>query len=1615
MTNFRTLAATVSAFLLLLVTDLSGQQSGWRLVPTGGGPVAREYGASFVYDQANDRLIMFGGNLSNTHSPTDEVWVLHPTFGSGTRAWQPLFPTGNKPSARANHGAVYDSANNRMIIFGGCFGTCWPYGNTVSILENANGLGGAPHWSHHSFPNGPAPSPRHRVAMEYDPDFNSLIVFGGDGSPSPADTWMLTNANGLGGPAQWVLVQAGGGPTGWYESSSAYDVANKRMIVSGGLSAIGGGGGPGEPDMRTNGVWVFNVTSPSSGFWENLIPENAPGAPPRFSNVHPAYDPATRRLFFPIQNPVTQTRDVWVLENESQWRQLAAPPFDPNLARLTGDASIYLASENRLISHFSTAWYNQLYEFVPDFNAPPPPPPPPLNRAPAFVAPTPVAPLSVIAGTPINFTVAASDDDANQSVQIIVNFHTLPPGVNVGPIQGANPAQVDFAWTPASSSVGTHTISMFAKDNLNAVETHTVTIHVLPVTLTAIAVTPSSASRHNGSQFFSATGTFSDGSTRQLPSGTATNQPGAPMWEVLFFPMINAAQCATAQHPANAIGSWSSQSVIDHNGSVAEVWSPGTPVVNVDGTINAATVSLTLACTNGSTNGSINATWTGTRYEGTYSLGGSHGNVVLTGWSTKASMPSPRFGFGAAAANGKVYAIGGVSDAAVLNRVESYDPATTTWTTGLAPMPTARSGHGVVAINDLIYAVGGSVAGDSPTGVLEVYHPATNTWSTGYAAMPTPRANLMAAEAGGKLYVFGGHDGPNNSNPLSTAEVYDPATNVWTPLNPLPSAEHFGAAGTLGSFIVVVGLEGTQKYDLAAGTWSAGVPIPGGRGAMAGGVSNGGFVVVGGQNGGGPVFDTLVYYPLSPAQQEGWAWLGSIPTARAELAAAVVGDVVYAIGGHTGGAPPIPGLATLDVLSVLPFGHLQTGFGGTSSVPTVQWSSSNPTVAAIDASGNAPAQSPGQTTIIASAAGVSCLTTNQCATFTVTNDPPVVQFNNSSFTMNESTSNSVFIGANAFDPDGDSVTREWSIISGPGVFTSGTSGFSARYQHHDGPATATIQLKVTDSYGAVTTATTTVTTNNVNPSQVMLNGPNSVQLGQTFTNSGSFNDPGADSWVVTVNYGDGTGDQTFAALPNRTFALSHVYASPGRFNLSARITDDDGGVSFTAFKQISVNEPVSPPTFSQTPNTPADACLCTPMAHLIDTASHNWIAMADGSGQLKVTLVHTVSNPSGQTVNVRVFDTSNGTQVGQMTSTYPAGSVMDTRLRVDTTVAASPGGRYRVEVASPQPSVALYWLRFDGAVVAGTGSPTFSNFEGGAATWVMNVNAGDPMGVRLFTQGVPTFNSGTRSVAYQWIAPNGQAEPVQTFNAVVPASPQFFDGVVPPPASPSAGIWRLRLSLEFNYRLSKTTGSDRGLYVDHLSSGRGSIRMNFVDQHGNPFAGAVNIHVSFGNSFTVPVDGGLLEVPDAEAFTYHLDIEPPPGFEASTPSLDLLVRCDQLTEFTVVIAPPAPPAISLTLSPNTIWPPNNKMVTVNAAIDASSPNGHATSVQLVSITSNESGAGDVSGAALGTDDRTFEVRAKRLGGGTGRIYTVTYRATDTVTGLSTTVTATVVVPHDQGK
>jgi hypothetical protein len=110
------------------------------------------------------------------------------------------------------------------------------------------------------------------------------------------------------------------------------------------------------------------------------------------------------------------------------------------------------------------------------------------------------------------------------------------------------------------------------------------------------------------------------------------------------------------------------------------------------------------------------------------------------------------------------------------------------------------------------------------------------------------------------------------------------------------------------------------------------------------------------------------------------------------------------------------------------------------------------------------------------------------------------------------------------------------------------------------------------------------------------------------------------------------------------------------------------------------------------------------------------------------------------------------------------------------------------------------------------------------------------------------------------------------------------------------------------------------------------------------------------------------------------------------------------------------PTLAVSASPLQLWPPNNKLVTITVAVIISDDMDESPSVGLVSIACDDGcdAAQDIAGATLGTDDRSFQLRATRRGGGTGRTYAITYSATDDA-GNQATAQTTVRVPHDQGK
>jgi hypothetical protein len=119
---------------------------------------------------------------------------------------------------------------------------------------------------------------------------------------------------------------------------------------------------------------------------------------------------------------------------------------------------------------------------------------------------------------------------------------------------------------------------------------------------------------------------------------------------------------------------------------------------------------------------------------------------------------------------------------------------------------------------------------------------------------------------------------------------------------------------------------------------------------------------------------------------------------------------------------------------------------------------------------------------------------------------------------------------------------------------------------------------------------------------------------------------------------------------------------------------------------------------------------------------------------------------------------------------------------------------------------------------------------------------------------------------------------------------------------------------------------------------------------------------------------------------------------------------------TVTVIDTTPPEINATVTPEVLWPPNHKYAEIKANVTAYDICDPSPEITLVSVTSNEPDNGIGDGNTIYdfviVNDFTFNLREERAGTGSGRIYTITYKATD-ASGNSALASVTVTVEHNQ--
>jgi hypothetical protein len=200
--------------------------SDWTRRTPATSPPGRSMHA-MAYDTARQRVVMFGGFAQGV--------ALNDTWEWDGTDWNRVFPVFSPP-ARGEHAMAYDAARARLVLFGGrCrehFGETWVWmGNTW--IRKATRV---------------SPPPRCGHAMAYDAERRRVVLFGGQNATGVfGDTWEWSGTD-------WAPSTSVTNPPGLCYPAMAYHPAVQRMVLYGGRLGLPPNGG------YAQDIWEYGAT-----------------------------------------------------------------------------------------------------------------------------------------------------------------------------------------------------------------------------------------------------------------------------------------------------------------------------------------------------------------------------------------------------------------------------------------------------------------------------------------------------------------------------------------------------------------------------------------------------------------------------------------------------------------------------------------------------------------------------------------------------------------------------------------------------------------------------------------------------------------------------------------------------------------------------------------------------------------------------------------------------------------------------------------------------------------------------------------------------------------------------------------------------------------------------------------------------------------------------------------------------------------------------------------------------------------------------------------------------------------------------------------------------------
>jgi N-acetylneuraminic acid mutarotase len=314
-----------------------------------------------------------------------------------------------------------------------------------------------------------------------------------------------------------------------------------------------------------------------------------------------------------------------------------------------------------------------------------------------------------------------------------------------------------------------------------------------------------------------------------------------------------------------------------------------------------------------------------------YTFGGkTNGGAVVTNfevydtgsdsWSNQVvQMPRSRYAHAAVEHQGRIYLLGG-EDAAgrPIPEVDVYVIAQNRWEQ-IADLPTPRSYLGAARNVNLgavsggftgLLVAGGRTLGGAPSAVVEEYLLPDAQWVTrrslpgavhslGAAAVPV--ASVYDQQETGVFVVGGLRDG----DVVGAVSRYTHNQDYLRPLPDMPTGRFMHAAQVLDGRIWLFGGRDFQEvretwiFDPETETYAVGPELPAVQNGLTSVVFDDEIYAIGGANQFGVALPTVRRFDAETAQ---WVNLAPMPTGRRDAAAAVLGGLIYVVGGDNNGA-----------------------------------------------------------------------------------------------------------------------------------------------------------------------------------------------------------------------------------------------------------------------------------------------------------------------------------------------------------------------------------------------------------------------------------------------------------------------------------------------------------------------------------------------------------------------------------------------------------------------------------------------------------------------------------------------------------------------------------------